>query len=48
MDKLEKLREVNAMLKKILIDMETYIFIQNINIDKNKENELKPIIGIKQ
>jgi hypothetical protein len=48
MNKFEKLKEVNAMLKRILINMETYIFIENINIDKNKENELKVIAEIKQ
>ena len=37
MDKLEKLREVNATLKKILIDMETRIFVENIDVEKNKK-----------
>jgi len=37
MTKLEKLKEVNATLKKILIDMETRIFVENINIEDNKK-----------
>ena len=39
MNKIEKLREVNATLKKILIDMETRIFAENINVEDT--NELK-------
>jgi hypothetical protein len=36
MGKIEKLKEVNATLKKILIDMETRIFVENINIEDHK------------
>jgi hypothetical protein len=31
--KLEKLKEVNETLKNLLIQMETRIFIENINVD---------------
>ena len=37
MEKIEKLKEVNATLKKILIELETRIFIENINVDGNKK-----------
>ena len=37
MNKIEKLKEVNTALKKILIDMETRIFVENIDIEKNKK-----------
>jgi hypothetical protein len=36
MTKLEKLKEVNATLKKILIETETRIFIENINVEDVK------------
>ena len=51
MGKIEKLKEVNANLKKILADMETRIFIENINIEdtkKSKEHKLKAIVEPKQ
>jgi len=51
MEKLEKLKEINAVLKAILIDLETYIFIENINIENiNKDNvrKQKVVVGIKQ
>jgi len=51
MEKLEKLKEINAVLKAILIDLETYIFIENINIENiNKDNvkEPKVVVEIKQ
>lgn len=51
MEKLEKLKEINAVLKAILIDLETYIFIENINIESiNKHNidESKVVVEIKQ
>ena len=51
MKKLEKLREINAILKIILIDLETYIFIENINIgdmNKTNKNELEVIVETKQ
>jgi len=35
MNKLDKLREINAMLNNILIKLETYIFIENIDVDNN-------------
>lgn len=37
MGKIEKLKEVNTTLKKILVDMETQMFIQNINVEDNKK-----------
>lgn len=47
MDKIEKLKEVNATLKKILIDMETRIFVENINVEENKKiNEPKQKVAI--
>lgn len=51
MDKIEKLKEVNANLKKILADMETRIFVESINIEdtkKSKEQKLKVIVEPKQ
>jgi len=46
MGKIEKLREVNATIKNILIDLETRIFIENMNTDdskKIKKEELKVV-----
>lgn len=37
MEKIERLREVNANLKKILIELETRIFVENINVENNKK-----------
>jgi hypothetical protein len=51
MSKIEKLKEVNANLKKILADIETRIFIENINIEDNKkikEDKIKVIAEPKQ
>ena len=51
MGKIEKLKEVNANLKKILADMETRIFIENLNIEDNKklkEHKVKVIVEPKQ
>jgi copper chaperone CopZ len=51
MGKIEKLKEVNANLKKILADMETRIFVETINIEdhkKLKEDKVKTIIEPKQ
>jgi len=42
MGKIEKLKEVNVRIKNILIDLETYIFIGNINIDNKIIKEYKP------
>lgn len=39
MGKIEKLKEINLNIKNILIDLETYIFIENINI--NEDNIIK-------
>ena len=36
MTKLEKLKEVNANIKKLIIDLETRIFVENINIEEHK------------
>jgi hypothetical protein len=50
MGKLEKLREVNATLKTILIELETRIFIENADIDivkNNKNNKVSKHIEIK-
>jgi hypothetical protein len=41
MGKLEKLREVNKTLNKILINIETRIFVENLDIDNKKINETK-------
>jgi hypothetical protein len=46
MGKIEKLREVNATIKNILIDLETRIFVENMNTDdskKIKKEELKVV-----
>lgn len=51
MGKLEKLKEINAVLKAILIDLETYIFIENINVENINENNVskpKVVVVIKQ
>ena len=47
--KLEKLKEINEMIANVLTKIETYIFIENIDIN-NKNNEEKPdvIIEIKR
>lgn len=34
MGKIEKLKEINLTIKNILIELETYIFIENINDDR--------------
>jgi hypothetical protein len=47
MGKIEKLKEVNTTLKKILIDMETRIFVENINIEDHKKiKEPQPKVSI--
>lgn len=48
--KIDKLKEVNATLNKILIQMETRIFVENINVEENKklkEPIIKPCIDLK-
>jgi hypothetical protein len=50
MNKIDKLKEVNATIKKIIIDMETRIFVENINIEdhkKAKESKSKVTIELK-
>jgi len=37
MNKLDKLKEVNANLKEILIKLEGHIFVENINVEDNKK-----------
>lgn len=39
MEKIGKLKKINLNIKNILIDLETYIFIENINI--NEDNIIK-------
>jgi len=46
MGKLEKLREINITINNIIIDLETRIFIENININENKYNKNEPQIII--
>jgi copper chaperone CopZ len=47
MGKIEKLKEVNATLKKILVDMETRIFVENINVgEKKKIKEPEQKVGV--
>lgn len=41
MGKLEKLREVNETLNRIIINIETRIFVENIDIDNKKISEPK-------
>ena len=51
MGKIEKLKEVNATLKNILIKLETRIFVENMNVDDNKkikEEQLKIAVELKQ
>jgi len=36
MNKIEKLKEINETIKSILIDLETYIFIENIKINDDR------------
>lgn len=51
MGKIEKLREVNATLKNILIDLETRIFVENMGVNDNKkikEEELMVAVELKQ
>jgi len=51
MGKLEKLREIKSMISDVLIDLETYIFLNDINIDeqiKINENENNIVISQKQ
>lgn len=46
MDKIKKLKEINLTIKKILVDLETHIFIENIDINEDriiKEYESKLI-----
>ncbi len=38
MNKLEKLKEVNAILNNVIINLETYIFIENIDIEESDLN----------
>jgi hypothetical protein len=45
--KIDKLKEVNATLDRILIQMETHIFVENINVEENKKlKELKAEVDI--
>jgi hypothetical protein len=51
MTKLEKLREVCNTLDDIIIKKETYIFVENINVDdkkKIKEPQPNVVVEIKQ
>lgn len=41
MNKIEKLREVNATIKKILIEIETHMFIENINVERSKKSVMQ-------
>jgi len=44
--KLEKLKEVNATLKELLIKLETHMFLENINVDKvNVKNRVPEHVG---
>lgn len=44
--KLEKLKEVNATLKELLIKLETHMFVENINVDKeNLKNHVPELVG---
>ena len=36
MEKIKKLKEINLTIKNILIELETYIFIENININDDR------------
>lgn len=36
MDKIKKLKEINVTINNILIDLETYIFIEKININEDR------------
>jgi hypothetical protein len=48
MTKIEKLKEVNTTLKKILIDMETRIFVENIDVeDRKRVNEPQQKVAVK-
>jgi hypothetical protein len=38
MNKLEKLKEINAILNNVIINLETYIFIENIDIEDSDLN----------
>lgn len=42
MNKIEKLKEVNATIKNMLIDLETRIFVENMDIDENKKIKEQP------
>ncbi len=46
MGKIEKLKEVNENLKNLLIQMETRMFIENINVSEPMKNskEEKPAV----
>ena len=45
MNKLEKLKEINAILNEIIIKKETYIFVENINTDDRKTiKEPQPMV----
>ena len=47
MNKLDKLREVNAIIDEIIIKKETYIFVENINTDNRKViSEPQPKVAV--
>lgn len=49
MEKIEKLKEINATIKSILIDFETYIFVENIKINDERiiKNYQQKVINTK-
>jgi len=45
--KIEKLREVNETLKNLLIQMETRIFVENINVENvNQITKEKKVVAV--
>ncbi len=50
MGKIEKLKEINATIKSILVELETYIFVENIKINDDRiiKNYQSKVIKSKQ
>ena len=51
MNKLEKLKEINAIINEIIVKKETYIFVENIVVDDKRainEPQQKILAEIKQ
>jgi len=44
--KLEKLKEINAIINRLLIDLETKLFIDNMNYGDKKINNENSVVNV--